>query len=354
MRPKRGKQNLQPLRHPEGHDILTPKDRNRKTQGDKKNRNQPKRGKAFQTILVLFIKYSYNRECREVKAQEQTDVGPSTTLNGGQIDRLWTKSSSDTGTSTDVDLTKGMQKAPLIGKNKTTPMASEKQDQERSQETDNNRYTNDSLIKCPEYGASFLRAGNLDKHKESKVCIKRQKSKRALAVGQNILRYDKMLNSSLQRAERYKHQTTNKSDAAVNLQKQNQSQWNKIIHGTALRSHQGKKKSVRFSRLQIAVMIDCYDKGKDLSKRYTPAMCQREMRSHPELGPENTLRKSSTVILEQAPQITNQTKQPKQYILEQTIQCKYSRIEIHIIMVALEPVDIWRQDSQSREQFCLC
>ena len=65
-----------------------------------------------------------------------------------------------------------------------------------------------------------------------------------------------------------------------------------MIQGKALKSHQGKRKTVQFSKQQISVMIECYDKGKDLSKRYTPAMCQKEMRSNPEIGPGNTLTES--------------------------------------------------------------
>ena len=130
-------------------------------------------------------------------------------------------------------------------------------------------------------GSDSLRLGNLDAHKESKVCKNRQKTKRALAAGQNVIKEDEIVNLSLQKAKRFKDPIVDKSDAEINLEKENQSQWNKIIQGTALKSHQPKKKSVRFSKQS--------DKGKDLSKRYTPAMCQKEMRAHPELGPQNTL-----------------------------------------------------------------
>ena len=163
-------------------------------------------------------------------------------------------------------------------------MAPEQQQQIQTQETDSNIGRCDDLIKCTDCGASFLRPGNLDAHKESKVCKNRQKTKRALGAGQNVIKEDEIINLSLP-----KDPIVDKSDAEVNLEKENQSQWNKIIQGTALKSHQPKKKSVRFSKLQISVIIKCYDKGKDLSKRYTPAMCQKEMRAHPELAPQNTL-----------------------------------------------------------------
>ena len=180
-----------------------------------------------------------------------------------------------TGSTSEFDVTKGLHKAPLIDKNKTAPVAPEQQQQIQTQETDNNIGTCDDLIKCTDCGASFLRPGNLDAHKESKVCKNRQKTKRALAAGQNVIKEDEIVNLSLQKAKRFKDRIVDKSDAEVNLEKENQSQWNKIIQGTALKSHQPKKKSVRFSKLQISVMIKCYDKGKDLSKRYTPAMCQK-------------------------------------------------------------------------------
>lgn len=151
---------------------------------------------------------------------------------------------------------------------------------------------NNSVVRCLDCGACFLREGNLVLHKGSNICQKCQKSKRALATGQNLIRDDETLASSLQKAKRFKDLAINKSDAEVNTEKQCQNQWNKMIQGKALKSHQGKRKTVRFSKQQIAVMIECYDKGKDLSKRYTPAMCQKEMRSNPEIGPENTLTES--------------------------------------------------------------
>ena len=248
--------------------------------------------KTWQGISNYFsfvYVYSDNGECREVKAQEQTGVGPSTKLTRREIERLWSESRSNTGSTSEFGITKGLHKAPLIDKNKTVPVAPEQQQQIQTQETDNNIRTCDHLIKCTDCRASFLRPGNLDARKESKVCKNRQKTKRALAAGQNVIKEDEIVNLSLQKAKRFKDPIVDKSDAKVNLEKENQSQWNKIIQGTALKSHQPMKKSVRFSKLQISVMIKCYDKGKDLSKRYTPAMCQKEMRAHPELGPQNTI-----------------------------------------------------------------
>ena len=292
--------SLKSYRH-EGHDILTPKDivegterlRGTNVYEISINRSkEPQSAKTWQGISNYFsfvYVYSDNGECREVKAQEQTGVGPSTKLTRREIERLWSESRSNTGSTSEFDVTKGLHKAPLIDKNKTAPVAPEQHQQIQTQETDNNIGTCDDLIKCTDCGASFLRLGNLDAHKESKVCKNRQKTKRALAAGQNVIKEDEIVNLSLQKAKRFKDPIVDKSDAEINLEKENQSQWNKIIQGNALKSHQPKKKSVRFSKLQISVMIKCYDKGKDLSKRYTPAMCQKEMRAHPELGPQNTL-----------------------------------------------------------------
>ena len=126
-------------------------------------------------------------------------------------------------------------------------------------------------------------------HRESKACQKRKKSQRATDSGQSVLKDDECLASSLEKAKKFKHDTVNKTVSEIEIEKESESQWNLTIQGTALKSQQGKKTAVRFTKHQIAVMIDCYNKGKDLSKRYTPAMCQKELKSHLKIGPQNML-----------------------------------------------------------------
>ena len=67
-----------------------------------------------------------------------------------------------------------------------------------------------------------------------------------------------------------------------------------------------------FKRQQNAVMIDCYNKGKDLSKCYPRAMCQKEMKSHAEIGPQNIL---TTQVLNQTKQYDPKCSDPKQIIM---------------------------------------
>ena len=105
---------------------------------------------------------------------------------------------------------------------------------------------NNSVVRCLDCGACFLREGNLVLHKGSNICQKSQKSKRALAIGQNLIRDDETLASSLQKAKRFKDLAINKSDAEVNTEKQCQNQWNKMIQGKDLKSHQGKEKQYDF------------------------------------------------------------------------------------------------------------
>ena len=58
------------------------------------------------------------------------------------------------------------------------------------------------LTKCPECGVCFLREGNLRMHRESKGCRKRKKSERATDIGQNVLKDDECLASSLENAKK--------------------------------------------------------------------------------------------------------------------------------------------------------
>lgn len=162
--------SLKSYRH-EGHDILTPKDivgGTERLRGTNVYEISINRSKEPQSA-------SDNGKCREVKAQEQTGVGPSTKLTRREIEHLWSESRSNTGSTSEFDVTKGLHKAPLIDKNKKAPVAPEQQQQIQTQETDNNIGTCDDLIKCTDCGASFLRPGNLDAHIESKVCKNRQK-----------------------------------------------------------------------------------------------------------------------------------------------------------------------------------
>ena len=156
--------SLKSYRH-EGHDILTPKDivegterlRGTNVYEISINRSkEPQSAKTWQGISNYFsfvYVYSDNGECREVKAQEQTGFGPSTKLTRREIERLWSESRSNTGSTSEFDVTKGLHKAPLIDKNKTAPVAPEQQQQIQTQETDNNIGTCDDLIKCTDCGA---------------------------------------------------------------------------------------------------------------------------------------------------------------------------------------------------------
>ena len=204
------------------------------------------------------------------------------------MNNLWSNCSVDTGALTHFDLEKGNHKAPLVEKNKITALVLRKENHPQ-QNVQVEEDTSNCLTTCPECGLCFLREGNLKMHKDSKRCQRRKKSRRATDIGQSVLKDEECLASSLQKAKKFKHITVNKSVSEIEIEKERQSQWNLTIQGTALKRQQGKKKAVRFTKQQIALMIHCYDKGKDLSKRYTPAMCQKEMKSHAEIGPQNVL-----------------------------------------------------------------
>ena len=291
--------SLKAYRH-EGHNSLTPNDIIAGTERLRGTNvyeividrtREPQSAKTWQGISNYFsfvYHYNINLECCEIMAQEQTGLGPSTTLKKAKMDNLWSNCSVDTGALTHFDLEKGNRKAPLVEKKKTTALVVGKENQQQ-QSVQIEEVSSNCLTKCPECGVCFLRKGNLKIHRESKKCQKRKKSQRATDIGHSVLKDDECLASSLEKAKKFKHNTVNNTVAEIEIVKESQSQWNLTIQGTALKRQQGKKKAVRFTTQQIAVMIDCYNKGKDLSKRYTPAMCQKEMKLHTEIGPENIL-----------------------------------------------------------------
>ena len=134
----------------EGHDVLSPKDIVNGTERLKGTNvyeisidrtKEPRSAKTWQGITNYFsfvYKYNDNQECREIKAQEQTNVGPSVTLTKQQMNRLWTDLTLETGATTQFDLTRGMSKAPLIEKKKNIPPAPERPEQEQSLENYSN------------------------------------------------------------------------------------------------------------------------------------------------------------------------------------------------------------------------
>jgi len=95
---------------------------------------EPQSAKTWQRILNYFsfvYYYSTNLEYCEIIAQEQTGLGPSTTLNKEQMDNLWSNCSVDTGALTHFNIEKGNQKPPLIEKRKITALVLGKENQQQ-------------------------------------------------------------------------------------------------------------------------------------------------------------------------------------------------------------------------------
>ena len=221
--------SLKAYRH-EGHNILTPNDIIAGTERLRGTNvyeividrtREPQSAKTWQGISSYFsfvYHYNINLECCEIMAQEQTGLGPSTTLKKAQMDNLWSNCSVDTGALTHFDLEKGNRKAPLVEKKKTTALVVGKENQQQ-QSVQIEEVSSNCLTKCPECGVCFLRKGNLKMHRESKRCQKRKKSQRATDIGHSVLKNDECLASSLEKAKKFKHNTVNKTVAEIEIEK---------------------------------------------------------------------------------------------------------------------------------------
>lgn len=70
----------------------------------------------------------------------------------------------------------------------------------------------------------------------------------------------------------------------------NQQEWLEKLKGGAQKRYATKRRAVRFTEAQKQVMQKCFDSGvNSKSKRFTPAMCQAEMKRHKDVGPDCVL-----------------------------------------------------------------
>ena len=130
---------------------------------------------------------------------------------------------------------------------------------------------------CCNCGKSFLRKGNLTRHKEIGSCFKSSSTCNEDTIKNTV---------SLIKQKVCKQSGTEGSDLSTE-----EKSWLISIPGRADKSNRPTRTNKHFSEQQKQIMIECYLKGvDDRNKRYTAAMCQDGMLQ--KLGAENKLKEN--------------------------------------------------------------
>ena len=117
---------------------------------------------------------------------------------------------------------------------------------------------------CCNCGKSFLRKGNLTRHKENGSCFKSSSSCNEDPIKNTV---------SLIKQKVCTHSRTEGSHLSTE-----EKSWLNSMPGRADKSNRPTRTNKHFSEKQKEIMIECYLKGvDDRNKRYTAAMCQDEM-----------------------------------------------------------------------------
>ena len=133
---------------------------------------------------------------------------------------------------------------------------------------------NNSCCNC---GKSFLRKGNLMRHKEIGSCFKSPSACDEDPIKNTV---------SLIKQKACKQTRTEGSDLSTE-----EKSWLNSMPGRADKSNRPTRTNKHFSEQQKKIMIECYLKGvEDRNKRYTAAMCQDEMLQ--KLGVGNQLKEN--------------------------------------------------------------
>ena len=237
--------------------------------------------------------YKYNDDsCFDsIVAQEQTGLGRTNKICHNQMKGLWKNETSTTGASSKFEMEAAAKVTKLPPKQKHSRQEPHSTNNDitatQNQKECNNILT--PLLQCPDCHTVFLREGNIQRHRQSAICIQKQQQSNHLKrkIDENTT-----LGTSIKQAKQLQDIEFDKSQAQLEKELESQNKWNILIRGSALKSQQPKRSAIRFNKYQIEVMVDCYNKGQDKSKRYTPHQCQVEMGKHLNLTPKDVLSES--------------------------------------------------------------
>ena len=262
-------------------------------------REEPSSATTWSGITKYFsftYNYSTDGNFKSLTAQEQRGLGRTNEISNNRIQVMWKKEGDNvkTGVSSKFEAVEAAKVRKLPAKLKsngqqpTKTLDMNSADAQKQEEIGNWKLVI-PIPQCPDCNTVFLRKGNISNHRGSVTCKRKQQQKH---YGQQDIEETTTLGASIKRARQAQDLEIDKSEKQLEKEVGSQSKWNTAIRGSALKSQQPKKSSTRFNKYQIEVMVDCYNKGKDKSKRYTPQQCQTEMKKHTHLTSDHVLREN--------------------------------------------------------------
>ena len=241
--------------------------------------------------LTKYFSFSYQHgtdgNLKSITAQEQRGLGRTNKISKVQVEQLWKGGENvGTGVSSKFEAVAAANVIKLPAKVKPNKQPSVEppgvsNDTQGEAEIDNH---DSSILQCPDCSTVFLRRGNILSHRRSGACKRKQQKN-----GNHPVEETTILGASIKRARQAQDLEIDKSEMQLKKEAESQGEWDMTIKGSALKSQQPKRASTRFNKYQIEVMVDCYNKGKNRSTRYTPQQCQAEMKKHPRLTPRDVL-----------------------------------------------------------------
>ena len=213
--------------------------------------------------------------------RENTAIGQVKLYNNDSLNKLskHTFNTTEAATGFDINHAKHVPKlGPKITRSKTTAA------QVKSSSTTKNK--ENSLCECEDCGKKFMRTGNLERHRESKICTTKRTQFQQKSENKQCMPQSSAMETIL---SKIKEQSVKKQTKPISEQKQEKLA--QELKGSAQRRVANKRKATRFTGEQKQIMDRCFDSGvKRKSARYTPAQCQKEMERT--IGPDNALKES--------------------------------------------------------------
>ena len=229
--------------------------------------------------------YSYDAEGKfaGLASQEQRGFGKTSKLSSAQMNKFWKgKSACGTGVSSKFEVSEAADIAVLPEKNRQPLKLTASATTTLTKETESEQPEMEStkVSQCPDCNKYFLRPGNLDRHRAS---CKRRKDEQSESTA---------INSSIKRAKQMQDMQLEKERSSSDGDTELQNMWIKQLKGSALKSQQPRKPSIRFNQHQINIMVQCYNEGKNKGKRFTPQQSQAAMRNCDSLSSNEVLSES--------------------------------------------------------------
>ena len=220
--------------------------------------------------------YGNDNKLKHITARNQTRLSVTKKYEYSKLETLWGHLECEsTGAISNFSLEKALTVKDLPQRQTTNAKKNEK-DIDSCRPTSLLTHVPDGGNTCADCGKSFLRKGNLQKHKVS--CGKAQPTTNAnIGLVKDTVAIIKS-----------KQAKPESSTCELSTEEKT---WLYAIPGKADKSNRPARTNKRFSEQQKQVMIECYLKGvDDRNKRYTAAMCQEEIVQ--KLGAENKLKES--------------------------------------------------------------